>query len=104
MRTSATVPDTLDAYPMRFLTFGFLVCGDGFATLIYGDVSERPKVPASKAGVARATEGSNPSVTASWVPGICIPGTSLCGAARRPQGAPPFLLRRSGWFTRARLL
>ncbi|EFT00608.1 hypothetical protein HMPREF9609_00783, partial [Cutibacterium acnes HL027PA1] len=31
-----------------------LVCGDGFATLIYGDVSERPKVPASKAGVARA--------------------------------------------------
>ena len=42
-----------------------LVCGDGFATLIYGDVSERPKVPASKAGVARATEGSNPSVTAS---------------------------------------
>jgi hypothetical protein len=45
------------------------VCGDGFATLIYGDVSERPKVPASKAGVARATEGSNPSVTASWVPG-----------------------------------
>ena len=29
-------------------------------------MSERPKVPASKAGVARATEGSNPSVTARW--------------------------------------
>mgnify|MGYP006948316753 CR=1 FL=1 len=71
------------------------MCGDGFATLIYGDVSERPKVPASKAGVARATEGSNPSVTASWVPGICISGTSLCSAARRPQGAP-----RSSWFQR----
>lgn len=46
-----------------------LAARSGFATLISGDVSERPKVPASKAGVARATEGSNPSVTADEAPG-----------------------------------
>ncbi|GEM_PF-3958832 len=29
-----------------------------------GEVSERPKVPDSKSGVAQVTEGSNPSLSA----------------------------------------
>ena len=42
--------------------------GPGWDTLIGGDVSERPKELASKASVVQATEGSNPSVTATGSP------------------------------------
>ena len=65
------------------------MCGDGFATLIYGDVSERPKVPASKAGVARATEGSNPSVSADQDPrkSLDFRGSSRVAVRLLPQPA-----------------
>lgn len=52
-------------------------------------MSERPKVPASKAGVARATEGSNPSVTARWPRSLRDQDSGALSSGDLTQKLPP---------------
>lgn len=65
-------------------------------------MSERPKEPASKAGVVKATEGSNPSVTARCYllgPSVEMPGVRfLSGVFECPAPVAACLTARMGFF------
>lgn len=60
----------------------------GFANFPGGEVSEWPKVPDSKSGVAQATAGSNPALSASEV--LRFPGSEPVAPDWKARGSRLF--------------